>query len=54
LLFTVDDPDTFFKPWTAASRFHRVQRSALPYEEVCVENDFQFEYHVPLGQKPDF
>jgi hypothetical protein len=54
LLFTVDDPDTFFKPWTAAFRFHRVQRSALPYEEVCAENNFQFEYHVPVAQKPDF
>jgi hypothetical protein len=30
LLFTVDDPDTFVKPWTAAFRFHRVQRTALP------------------------
>src|SRR4029077_15068689 len=54
LLFTVDDPDTFFKPWTAAFRFHRVQRSALPYEEVCAENNFQFEYHVPVAEKPDF
>jgi len=54
LVFTVDDPDTFVKPWTAAFRFHRVQRSEMPYEEVCAENNNQFEYHVPVAQKPDF
>jgi hypothetical protein len=54
LLFTVDDPDTFVKPWTAAFRFHRVQRSAWPYEEVCAENNNQFDYHVPVAEKADF
>ena len=54
LLFTVDDPDTFVKPWTAAFRFHRVQRSEWPYEEVCAENNNQFDYHVPVAHKPDF
>ena len=54
LRFTVDDPDTFIKPWTAGFRFHRVQRSAMPYEEVCAENNNQFEYRVPVAQKPDF
>ena len=54
LRFTVDDPDTFIRPWTGAFRFHRVQRSEMPYEEVCAENNNQFEYHVPVAQKPDF
>jgi hypothetical protein len=54
LLFTADDPDTFVKPWTAAFRFHRVQRSASPYEDVCAENNFQFDYHVQVAEKPDF
>jgi len=54
LRFTVDDPDTFITPWTGAFRFHRVQRSEMPYEEVCAENNNQFEYHVPVAQKPDF
>jgi hypothetical protein len=31
-----------------------VQRSAMPYEEVCAENNNQFEYQVPVAQKPDF
>jgi len=53
LRFTVDDPDTFVKPWTAGFRFHWVQRSAMPYEEVCAENNNQFEYQVPAAQKPN-
>jgi hypothetical protein len=52
--FTVNDPDTFVQPWTAAYRFRRVERSAMPYEEVCAENNNQFAYHVPLAQKADF
>ncbi len=54
LLFTVDDPDTFVKPWTAAFQFHRVQRPEFTYEEACAENNNQFAYGVPVAPKPDF
>jgi hypothetical protein len=51
--FTVDDPDTFDKPWTAQYDFRRVTRP-MNYEEVCAENNLQFAYHVPVAVKPDF
>jgi hypothetical protein len=51
--FTVDDPDTFDKPWTANYGFRRVTRP-MNYEEVCAENNLQFAYHVPVADKPDF
>jgi hypothetical protein len=34
VIFTVDDPDTFNAPWTAAYHFRRIQRPIV-YEEVC-------------------
>ena len=51
--FTVDDPDTFEKPWSAKQRFRRVP---TPYaEEVCIEGNLvlhQWELHI--ADKPDF
>ncbi len=51
--FTVDDSDTFEKPWSARQRFRRVP---TPYtEEVCIEGNLvlhQWELHV--ADKPDF
>jgi hypothetical protein len=52
--FTVEDPDTFNQPWTAAFSFHRIERP-LYDEEVCAENNaLLFDYHVPTADKIDF
>jgi hypothetical protein len=48
----IDDPDTFYQPWSAVQRYRRIQQ-AFP-EEVCSENNSQFEYHSPVADKPDF
>ncbi len=50
---TVEDPDTYEKPWTAKQRFRRV---STPYtEEVCAEgNLLLFDYGVPKDDTPDF
>jgi len=50
--FTVDDPDAFNEPWTASQHYQRVQRPLK--EEVCAENNLQFDYHMPAAQTPDF
>jgi len=49
---TVEDPDTFNQPWQATKLFQR--RQATLQEEACAENNSQFEYHVPVADKPDF
>jgi len=52
--FTVEDPDTFNEPWTAAYSFHRIERP-LYDEEVCAENNtLLFDYHIPVADKADF
>jgi hypothetical protein len=51
--FTVDDPDTYYQPWTAIQRFRRVPTPMD--EEVCAEGNFLlFDYGVPVANKPDF
>jgi hypothetical protein len=51
---TVDDPDTFYQPWTAAHRYRRIQRPST-YEEACAENNQTFfDYGMPVASKPDF
>jgi hypothetical protein len=53
-VFTVDDPGTFYKPWTAMRRYRRITQE--PIENICEENNFQniFDYHTPKADKPDF
>jgi len=53
-VFTVDDPGTFYKPWTAMRRYRRVRQE--PIEDICEENNFQnlFDYGTPRAGKPDF
>src|SRR5438874_4274215 len=53
-VFTVDDPGTFYRPWTAMRRYRRVQQE--PIEQICAENNSVniFDYHVPTAGKPDF
>jgi hypothetical protein len=48
----VDDPDAFNEPWSEIQRFRRVDQPAR--EEVCAENNLQFEYNVPVAETPDF
>ncbi len=48
----IEDPDTFYEPWSAIQRYRRVQRPM--HEEVCAENNAQFEYHTPVADNPDF
>jgi hypothetical protein len=51
--FTVDDPDTFYEPWSGMRRYRRVKQEML--EEVCAENNTHlFDYHIPAADKPDF
>jgi hypothetical protein len=50
---TVDDPETYFQPWSGFLRYDRVQRPLT--EEVCAENNQHlFDYHIPVADKPDF
>jgi hypothetical protein len=55
VVFTVDDPDTFYQPWTAMRRYRRIQYDNLP-EGVCAENNNQamFGYPIPTAETPDF
>jgi hypothetical protein len=51
--FKVEDPDTFYEPWTAISNLRRVQRPM--HEEACAENNqILFDYQMPVASKPDF
>jgi len=50
---TVDDPDTFNRPWRT---YQRYQRGLRPLAEfICAENNQNlFDYHMPVADKPDF
>ena len=51
--FTVEDPDTFYEPWSGMRRYQRVRQQMD--EEVCAENNTPvFDYHIPTAEKPDF
>jgi hypothetical protein len=50
--FTADDPDAFYEPWSGIRRYRRVQQELQ--EDVCAENNFIFDYHIPSAEKPDF
>jgi hypothetical protein len=53
VVFKVEDPDTFYAPWTAMRRFRRVDQ---PYvEQICAEgNRNLFDYKIPVADKSDF
>ena len=53
-IFTVEDPDAFYRPWTGMRRYRRVQDE--PLEISCAENNNAnlFDYHIPMAEKPDF
>jgi hypothetical protein len=50
---TVEDPDTYYEPWSGLRRYRRV---AQPYiEDICAENnEHGFDYKMPVASKPDF
>jgi len=50
--FTVSDPDAFNAPWAGQRRYRQVKEEMA--EDVCAENNEQFDYHVPIANKPDF
>jgi hypothetical protein len=51
--FTVEDPDTFYEPWSGMRRYQRVRQQMV--EEVCAENNTPlFDYHIPTAERPDF
>ena len=52
-IFTVDDPDAFYEPWSGMRRYRRVTQE--PYEKICAENNTNlFDYHIPAAEQPDF
>jgi hypothetical protein len=53
VIFTVEDPDAFYEPWSGMRRYRRVTQE--PYEKICAENNTNlFDYHIPVADKPDF
>jgi hypothetical protein len=53
VIFTVDDTDAFYEPWSGMRRYRRVTQE--PYEKICAENNTNlFDYHIPATDKPDF
>jgi hypothetical protein len=52
VVFTVDDPDAFYAPWTATRRWRHIEHAMV--EEPCAENNQHFDWHIPAADKPDF
>jgi hypothetical protein len=52
VIFTVDDPDAFYAPWTATRHWRRIEHGMI--EEPCAENNQHFEWHIPVANQPDF
>jgi hypothetical protein len=51
--FRIEDPDTFYQPWSAIGRLRRVRMPM--HEEACAENNQQlFDFHMPVAEEPDF
>jgi hypothetical protein len=50
--FSVEDPDAFYQPWSGRKIYRRVE--APMAENVCAENNLQFDYHMPVANRPDF
>jgi hypothetical protein len=53
VVFTVEDPDTYYEPWTGMRRYRRVEQQFR--EEICAEGNRQlFDYSLPVANTPDF
>jgi hypothetical protein len=56
LKITVDDPDTFYQPWSAIVRDRRGEEPFIT-EDICAESNENFglfDFHTPVATKPDF
>ena len=50
---TVEDPDTYYEPWSGVRRYRRVHQDYV--ERSCAENPQQLvDWHIPVASKPDF
>jgi hypothetical protein len=50
---TVDDPDTYYQPWSGTRRYRRVNQQYV--EDICAENNQHlFDYKIPIASKADF
>ena len=49
---TVDDPETYNQPWRAILRYRQAPGPFV--EAACAENNLQFDYHMPVANRPDF
>jgi len=53
VVFTVEDPDTYYEPWTGMRRYRRVEQQFR--EEICAEgNRMLFDYSLPVANTADF
>jgi hypothetical protein len=51
--FTVDDPDTYYQPWSGLRRYRASDRDYA--EEVCAENnEMLFDYKIPMAGRLEF
>ena len=50
--FRVEDADAFYQPWSGRKIYRRVE--AAMAENICAENNQQFDYHMPVASRPDF
>jgi len=49
---TVEDPDTYYEPWSGIRRYRRVTQQYV--EDVCAENNQHVDYKIPVASHPDF
>ena len=50
VVFTVEDPGAFYKPWTAKRRYRLAGQE--PLEKICAENNTNlFDYRMPEASK---
>jgi len=53
VVFTVEDPDTYYEPWTGMRRYRRAEQQFR--EEICAEgNRMLFDYSIPVANAADF
>jgi hypothetical protein len=52
-IVTVEDPDTYYQPWSGMRRYRRVAQQYV--EDICAENNqHMFDYKIPVASRPDF
>jgi hypothetical protein len=50
---TVDDPETYYQPWSGTRRYRRANQEFA--EDICAENnEHLFDYKIPIANKVDF